>query len=307
MKLSVITTMYRSRNYLHEFYNRIVSAANELKFDYELIFVDDGSPDDSLKIALQLQEQNPKIKVIELSRNFGHHKAIMAGLRECCGDLVFLIDCDLEEDPELLIRFYEKMIAENCDVVYGVQKSRKGNWHERFFGYLFYKMFNYFAYHKIPVNTIMARLMTSDYVKALTEFDEREFFLASTFVHAGFDQRPMEVLKGSKGSSTYDISKKIQLMVNAIVSDSNKPLVLVFYLGAFICLCAVLGVVAILYYHLFIEKMRPGWPSLILSIWFLGGLIILCIGVVGVYLSKVYSQTKGRPTTQIKKKHVNEN
>src|SRR5215475_7757593 len=288
MKLSVVTTMYHSRSYLHEFYNRIGSAIRTITTDYEIIFVDDGSPDDSLGTALQLQQQDARIKVIELSRNFGHHKAIMAGLRDCTGDLCFLIDCDLEEDPALLVDFYEKMTEANCDVVYGVQATRKGKWDERLFGYLFYKLFNYLAYNKIPTNVIMARLMNRDYLRALNEFDEKEFFLASTFVNAGFNQAPLTVIKGSKGSSTYSFSKKIQLMVNAIVSASNKPLVLVFYLGAFICLCATLGGMGVLYYHFFVETMRTGWPSVILSLWFLGGLIILCIGIVGIYLSKIY-------------------
>jgi putative glycosyltransferase len=304
MKLSVVTTMYYSKNYLYEFYSRLITCIENLNLDYEFIFVDDGSPDKSLETALQLQTRDPKIKVLELSRNFGHHKAIMAGLRESSGDLVFLIDCDLEEPPELLVEFYDKMQRELCDVVFGVQQVRKGQWKEKLFGFIFYKMFNYFAYHKIPENVIMARLMSRDYVNALTSFQEKEFFLAASFVNAGFTQKPVEVQKGSKGSTTYSVSKKIQLMVNAIVSSSNKPLVFVFYIGAFISISVMAGVCGVFYYHFFIQEMQVGWPSLILSIWFLGGLIILCIGVVGIYLSKVYSETKSRPSVIVRKRYV---
>lgn len=304
MKLSVVTTMYYSAGYLNEFYSRVKKVIDELKVDYEFIFVDDGSPDDSLDVALKLKISDSRIRIVELSRNFGHHKAVMAGLREATGELVYLIDCDLEEEPELLRAFYQTMNLRNCDVVYGVQARRKGKWKEQFFGYVFYKVFNHFAEHKIPENIIMSRLMKLEYVTSLLEYDEKEFFLGATFSNVGFKQQSITVIKKSKGTSTYNMSKKLQLMVNAVVSSSNKPLVYVFYIGAFISLSVMVGVGLIFYYHFFIRPMRVGWPSLILSIWFLGGLIILCIGTVGIYLSKIYNETKDRPTIVIRKRHI---
>src|SRR5882762_1911783 len=131
MKLSIVTTMYYSRNYLQEFYDRTILVLRELKVTYEFVFVDDGSPDDSLLVALQLQNSDSNIKVVELSRNYGHQRAIMTGLQQASGDFVFLIDCDLEEAPELLCDFWKRITAEsNVDVVYGVQIKRKGNWFE---------------------------------------------------------------------------------------------------------------------------------------------------------------------------------
>jgi len=159
MKVSVVTTMYRSRSFLAEFYRRALEAVNKLGLTYEFIFVNDGSPDDSLAVALDIQKSDRNVMVIELSRNFGHHKAIMAGLREASGDLTFLVDCDLEEEPELLISFYNKMNESESDVVYGVQEKRKGKFSERFFGSVFYKVFNYFSEQPIPENILMARLM----------------------------------------------------------------------------------------------------------------------------------------------------
>lgn len=305
MKLSVVTTMYYSAGYLKEFYNRVQKVLESLKCDYEFIFVDDGSPDNSLSIALQLQATDNKIHVVELSRNFGHHKAVMAGLRESTGDLIYLIDCDLEEEPELLNVFYAKLNSVNCDVVYGVQQKRKGKWRERFFGYIFYKLFNHFAEHKIPENILMSRLMKRAYVSSLLQYDEKDFFLGATFSSVGFRQESVSVVKKNKGSSTYNLARKLSLMVNAIVSSSNRPLVYVFYIGAFISFCVMLGALGVFCYHFFIQPMQVGWPSLVLSIWFLGGLIILCIGIVGIYLSKIYTETKDRPTVIIRKKHSN--
>jgi putative glycosyltransferase len=302
-KISVVTTMYYSAKYLPEFYERVRRAAEATGQQYEFIFVNDGSPDNSLSVALQLRDENPGVTVVELSRNFGHHKAIMAGLREAKGDLVFLIDCDLEEQPELLIEFFSKMQETESDVVFGVQNTRKGKWRERIFGQVFYKVFNHFADRRIPENIIMARLMTSSYVQELIRYDEQEFFLGATFMEVGFRQVPVYVDKKDKGSSTYSLSKKVALMVNAITSTSNKPLIYVFYFGALISFISFVFIVGLLIRHFFIEKLLTGWPSLIVSIWFLSGLIILCIGLLGIYLSKIYMETKHRPTVVVRKRY----
>lgn len=302
-KISIVTTMYHSRSYLQEFYRRIRAAIETTGCDYEFIFVDDGSPDDSLQVAIGLQQQDQKVVVVELSRNFGHHKAIMAGLREAKGELIFLIDCDLEEDPALLIPFYEKLNSKGSDVIFGIQEKRKGGLRERLFGMIFYKVFNHFANRPIPENILMARLMTSDYVTQLIRYDEKEFFLGATFMEVGFRQDSIEVAKSHKGSSTYSLSKKISLMVNAITSTSNKPLVYVFYFGAFISFISFIFIIGLLIRHFFIQRLLTGWPSLIVSIWFLSGLIILCIGLLGIYLSKIYSETKHHPTVIIRKKY----
>ena len=302
-KVSIVTTMYHSAKYLPEFYARVRKAAEQAGVLYDFIFVNDGSPDNSLAVALQLRDEFPHVTVIELSRNFGHHKAIMAGLREAKGDLVFLIDCDLEEQPELLTEFYSKMEETKGDVIFGVQNARKGKWRERVFGQVFYKVFNHFAERPIPENIIMARLMTKAYVEELIKYDEKEFFLGATFMEVGFKQVPVFVDKKDKGSSTYSLSKKVALMVNAITSTSNKPLIYVFYFGALISFVSFTFIIVLLFRHFFIEKLLTGWPSLIVSIWFLSGLIILCIGLLGIYLSKIYMETKHRPTVVVRKRY----
>lgn len=132
MKLSIVTTLYKSSEYIDDFYQRISIEAYKITNDYEIIFVDDGSPDESLQKAIGLYQNDSKVKVIELSRNFGHHKAIMTGLSHAVGDYVFLIDSDLEEEPELLGRFWKELHkAEEIDVVYGVQETRKGGRFEK--------------------------------------------------------------------------------------------------------------------------------------------------------------------------------
>src|SRR3954454_18385417 len=151
MRLSIVTTLYRSEMSLREFHQRISVAAAPLG-DYEIVYVNDGSPDESLRLALELFHGDRHVRVIDLSRNFGHHKAMMTGLAHARGDFVFLIDSDLEEDPELLPAFAEVLREANAEVVYGVQQRRRGDFVERWSGWLFFKIFNALSEHAIPEN-----------------------------------------------------------------------------------------------------------------------------------------------------------
>ncbi len=157
MNLSIVTTLYYSAPYLHEFYTRICVEAEQMTDNYEVIFVNDGSPDNSLDIALSFCEKDSRVRVVDLSRNFGHHKAMMTGLMYAKGELIFLIDVDLEEPPESLTIFYEKFQNSDVDVVYGVQGKRKGPWFNQVSGSLFYILFNFLSYYPIPHNPLTAR------------------------------------------------------------------------------------------------------------------------------------------------------
>jgi putative glycosyltransferase len=142
MRLSIVTTLYYSAPYIEEFYERICKAARKITDDIEVIFVNDGSPDNAFQKAISLCEKDKIAKVIDLSRNYGHHKAIMTGLAHADGDLVFLIDCDLEEKPEYLETFYREMVSSGADVVYGIQEIRKGGVREKITGAVYWKLFN---------------------------------------------------------------------------------------------------------------------------------------------------------------------
>lgn len=300
MRLSVVTTMYRSAPYLEEFYDRVCRTAERLFESFEIVFVNDGSPDDALDVALRLYEADSRVRVVDLSRNFGHHKAIMTGLMHARGELVFLLDCDLEEAPELLERFYETMVAADADVVYGVQKSRKGSLFERAAGAVYYKLFNAISSVSIPRNLITARLMTARYVRALVAHQEREILIAGLWAITGFAQVPLEVVKLDKGSTTYNVSRKIANLVNSITSFSNQPLVYIFYLGCAIILLSSGAAAYLVLRRLLFGVYMAGWASLIVSVWFLGGLSIFSIGVIGIYLSKIFTETKQRPYTIVR-------
>lgn len=306
MKLSIVTTLYHSAPYLQEFYTRISAEAQQITDDYEMIFVNDGSPDHSSEIILsflQGEERDEKVRLIELSRNFGHHKAIMTGLNYAKGDLIFLIDCDLEEEPELLGKFYSVMQSPKADVVYGVQISRKGAWFEKISGDIFWNLFNVISSYSVVPNQLTARLMTQTYVANLIQNEEREIFLAGLYALTGFTQIPVKVKKYSKGISTYTLRKKIALFINAITAFSAAPLVFNFYLGLIIVLTSLTAALYLIFRSIFFGDYLMGWPSLIVSIWFLGGLTIFSLGIIGIYISKIFVETKRRPLTIIREIH----
>ncbi len=301
MKLSIVATLYQSDPYIREFYERSTVAAQKLVGeDYEIILVNDGSPDRSLEMAIELVEQDKHVKVIDLSRNFGHHKAMMTGLEYARGDRIFLIDSDLEEDPEWLISFSEQMEKEQCDVIYGVQKQRKGNLYERWTGEWFYSLFNRLTGMELPRNVVTARLMTRHYVEALLLHKEREVFLAGIWHITGFDQHPQTVNKKDSSETTYTLRKKFSILINSVTSFSNRPLIWIFYLGISICLISMGYIIYLIIHWIFLTPLS-GWTSIVASIWLLGGMIISFIGVIGIYLSKIFIETKERPYTIIKK------
>ena len=300
MDLSIVTTLYASAPYLEEFYARACAVAEKVTRDFEIVFVNDGSPDNSLEIALSLYRKDARVRVVDLSRNFGHHKAMMTGLAHARGDMVFLLDSDLEEEPELLHTFYEKLQQTGADVVFGVQQKRKGRAFERLSGSLYFKVFNLLSTYPIPPNLTTARLMKCEYVAALIRHQEREFVMSGLWALTGFKQVPITVKKHHKGESSYGLRRKLSHLVNSVTSFSGKPLVLIFYLGSILILISGVAALDLIIRRIFFGIMLQGWASLIVSIWLLSGITIFCLGVIAIYLSKIFIEVKRRPYTIIR-------
>jgi len=305
MRLSIVTTLFHSAQYIEEFYQRAEAAARLITPDYEMIFVNDGSPDESLDIAVSLYERDKRVKIIDLSRNFGHHRAIMTGLVHARGDLVFLIDSDLEEPPEILKTFYEEMKDTRTDVVYGVQRKRKGNSFEQISGEVYYVLFKLLSGYKTDSNVLTARLMTQNYVRALVEHKEREFDIMGLWSLTGFRQSSVVVDKFSKGTTVYSLRRKISLSINTVTAFSSRPLLAIFLLGVIVLGLSGVSAFYLMLKHLFIGAVE-GWSAAIVSIWLLGGLIITCLGIIGIYTAKIFIETKQRPYTIVRKFYGNE-
>lgn len=301
VKLSIVTTLYYSEPYLREFHQRATAAAREAAGDdYEIVLVNDGSPDESLAQAVALSKADPHVTVVDLSRNFGHHRAIMTGLAYARGELVFLIDSDLEERPEWLLPFLAQLRNDGCDVVFGVQRARKGRFVERWSGAMYYGLMRALSQVDMQTDTATARLMTRRYVAALLRHEEREVELGGIWVITGFDQRPQIVDKLSTSETTYTFRRKLGVLINTVTSFSSAPLFAIFYFGLAISIVSLAFLVYVVTTWAASSDNVRGWTSLIVSIWLLGGMTIAFIGVVGLYLSKIFTEVKRRPYTIVR-------
>ncbi len=304
MKLSIVTTLYNSEPYLNEFYERITNTVKNITSEYEIIFVNDGSPDNAIEIARFIHNKDDKVSVIDLSKNFGHHRAMMTGLFYSSGEYVFLIDSDLEEDPELLNVFWNEIRTNlDLDVVYGVQQKRKGKLMEKISGALFFKILNFLSDIKITENLAVVRLMTRRYLNNLLKHSERELAFVGIAALTGFNQKSFPIIKKDKGSSSYNFKKKIVLAINFITSLTGKPLVYIFNLGLMVTSLSMLYLIFLIGRKVFLGIGADGWISIVVSIWLFGGLIIFCLGIMGIYLSKIFSEVKKRPYSIIKAIH----
>ncbi|MEI6753688.1 MAG: glycosyltransferase family 2 protein [Paludibacter sp.] len=301
--LSIVTTLYRSERFLDSFVAQCEIAMAEISCDnYEIVFVNDGSPDNSLAKVLELKGSNNHIVAVDLSRNFGHHYAIMAGLNCATGENIFLIDCDLEVPPTYIPTFYNKFNEEQCDVVYGVQESRKGSFIERTVGGLFYRFFNNLTDTQIPENLLTERLMSRRYVNELIKLGDKNIFMAGMMQWVGFKQIPITIKKGQRdGKSTYTLGKRIALSMQAITSFSSYPLVVLFKFGFFISAISVItGLYFLIRKIIYPEIVLSGFTFLIVALLFSVGVIISSLGILGIYIDKLFNQTKNRPTFIVK-------
>ncbi len=304
MELSVVTTLFHSEMHVASFHARVIAAASGITDDFEIIYVNDGSPDRALSVVLALQTLEPRVVAVDLSRNFGHHRALMTGLQQARGRHVFMIDSDLEEAPELLADYWAT-VSKNpeVDVVYGVQQHRKGGWFERISGRLWYWMFSLLSNIDYPADGVTARLMSRRYVDAVVSYPETQLELWGIFVLAGFEQCSIPVKKESKGTSTYSFGRKLRMMVDSITSFSSVPLVASFVLGLIMTGVSFGFIVWLLIQRFVFDELIEGWTSTLISIWFIGGLILFSLGIIGIYLAKMFLEIKKRPLTVIRKMH----
>ena len=295
--ISIVSPVYRAEKILPILVSEINLVMERIGEDYEIILVDDRSPDNSWEVMKVLSSQNSKIKSIRLSRNFGQHSAIFAGLTRAKGDWVVVIDCDMQDQPKEIAKLYKKAL-EGYDIVLGQRENRKDKFLKKLSSKLFYKVFNYLSgghfnneignfgiYKKKVIDSI---LNINDYIKFFPLFINWVGFKSTSI--------PIEHSSREEGKSSYSISRLLKLAFNVIISFSDKPLRLFINFGLGISILSFILGIYYLYLAITHRITQPGFSSLILSIWFLSGIIISCIGIVGVYLGKTFDQTKNRPT-----------
>lgn len=302
MKLSVVTTLYKSAAYVAEFHRRASEAAQRITDDYEIVVVDDGSPDNSLDIACALARADSHLRVVELSRNFGHHKALMTGLDFARGEICFLIDSDLEEDPALLGTFFETMQSSDCDVVFGYEESRRDKTLRSKGGTIAWHLINLLLSIEVPRNHCTVRLMRREYVDALLLHRESSTVIGGLWVITGFRQVGAAISKAHRRETSYSFVLRFAGLLNAITSFSTVPLNLMVAFGMFVSFVSFAFGIFVVLEKLF-QNSAAGWASLIVSIWFMGGIIVFCLGVIGIYISKIFIETKNRPYAIVRRLH----
>jgi putative glycosyltransferase len=300
-KISLVTSLYRSSAYVDEFYHQHIASLKKMNVDYEFIFVDDGYPDDAATKVETLIKTDPNVKLILLSRNFGQYPAMFAGMANADGDFIYATDSDLEEDPSNIELMYNIMLEnKDTDVVYGVLKKRDGGMIRGFFGKLFYLILDNLSDVKVPHDQAWQRVMSKRYVNALLKYNEAETLPAGLMILAGFKQHPVMMDKSYKGSTSYTFRKRLKLALNSITAFSAKPLVFIGILGISITFITFVILIIALVRKVFVADFQIGWLSIITSIWLIGGLILASVGIIGIYLAKIFNQVKNRPLYIIK-------
>ena len=298
--VSVIVPIFNESLNVNELNNRLVKVLNKYQ-EYEIIYVDDGSTDDTLKKINKLANLNEYIKVVSLSRNFGHQVALSAGIDFISKDTAILMDGDLQDPPEIIPSFIEK-INKNYNVVYGVRKSRKENIIKRISYYFFYRFLKLISNINIPLDSGEFSALDKTAIHYLKKFPEKNKYIRGIRSWIGFNQTSHEYNRDLrfKGKAKYNIFSLFKLAFDGIISFSNLPLKLASMAGFIITSLCILYMIFIFCHKIFVGDVPQGWSSLMVVILFLGGIQLLFLGIVGEYIARIYDEVRGRPSYLIK-------
>ncbi len=293
---SIVVPVYESRLSLETLVGKISETMNGMGVPFELILVDDGSEDGSYEVIKQLSERNQFLRGVRLSRNFGHQAALTVGLRESRGEFVAIIDDDMQDPPELLPQFFNCLYA-GADVAYGIRRKRKESIIKRFLYYCFYRVLNHLSHINIPYDSGDFCAMRRNVVLCMLQMRDSSPFLRGIRSWVGFRQIGVAYERSARliGESGYSFRKYIKLAVTGIVMFSSIPLYLATFLGLIVSSIGFLYAFFLLFYWLFMTIDVPGYLSTILIVTILGGLQILTIGIVGLYVGRTFDNSRNWP------------
>ncbi len=299
--LSVVSPVYGCRNTLPELYQRLEKTLSSISERFEIILVDDASPDTAWDAITALASRDDRVKGIRLSRNFGQHYAITAGLECAAGEWVVVIDCDLQDRPEEIPNLYQTAKT-GYDIVFGQRIQRKDNFLKKNFSRLFYKLLGFLTDTKQDSTISNFGIYHQKAVQAVGMMRDRQRYFPAMIQWVGFKKTSLPVEHGARrsGKSSYSLRKLARLSLDVILSSSDKPLRLTVKLGILISFLAFIYALINIFRYFSGEIEVMGWTSLIISIWFLAGVIIFLIGVVGLYVGKIFDSVKNRPAFIIK-------
>lgn len=297
VEISVVVPIHNEERNIPELYERLQKTLIQISQQYEIIFVNDGSKDNSLNEILKIAEIDSKVFYINFSRNFGHQIAVMAGLDASSGQAVVIIDGDLQDPPELIVDLYKKY-KQGFEVVYARRKERKGeSMFKKLSAKIFYRLLKRITSIDIPLDTGDFRLIDRKVVNYLKKMPEQNKFLRGQIAWLGFRQTEVLFVRDKRkfGKSGYSLGKMIQFAMDGITGFSDKPLQLVTKMGLFISLFSFLIILYAIYSHFILHRTITGWTSLIISSAFIGGVQLLSIGIIGEYISRINKNVLNRP------------
>ena len=295
--LSVVAPCFNEEGVLHELYRRISQVMDGSGESWELVLVNDGSRDRTPEIMRELHAQDERVKVVDFARNFGHQIAVTAGMDYARGDAVVLIDADLQDPPELILEMLTKW-REGYEVVYAIRAERKGEtWFKEFTAKAFYRIIYKITDIDIPMDTGDFRLMDRKVVNALKTMHEKHRFMRGMSVWVGFRQTGVKYVRAERyaGETKYPLKKMLKFAMDGITSFSYFPLQLATYIGFASALIAVLGIMVTIILRLSGSHAFLGQATTLVSVLFLGGVQLICLGILGEYLGRIYDEVKGRP------------
>jgi len=297
--LSVIVPCFNEEEVIEETYKRLTNVLKENHINYEILFINDGSIDKTLEILTNIAKNDPKIKIISFSRNFGHQSAVSAGIHHCKGDYAVIIDADLQDPPEVIPELLSLAKKEQANVVYGVRKKRKGEtFFKRFTAWAFYKIINLLSDVPLPENTGDFRLIDKKVIDAFNQLPEKNKYIRGLISWIGFKQIPYYYVREPRfaGETKYPLSKMIKFATTALLYFTRKPLKLATTMG-FMSIVVGLLLTIYVFLSLFLKPQQTvsGWASTIIIIIFFGRVQLLTIGVMGEYIGSIFDEIKNRP------------
>jgi len=295
--LSVVAPCFYEEGVLYELYRRISQVLDGSGESWELVLVNDGSRDRTPEIMRELHAQDERVKVVDFARNFGHQIAVTAGMDYAQGDAVVLIDADLQDPPELILEMLAKW-REGYEVVYAIRAERKGEtWFKEFTAKAFYRIIYKITDIDIPMDTGDFRLMDRKVVNALKTMHEKHRFMRGMSVWVGFRQTGVKYVRAERyaGETKYPLKKMLKFAMDGITSFSYFPLQVATYFGFAAALLAVLGILVTIVLRLSGSHAFFGQATTLVSVLFLGGVQLICLGIIGEYLGRIYDEVKGRP------------
>jgi dolichol-phosphate mannosyltransferase len=302
MKLSIVLPCYNEAENIPRVHRRLAEMLDGLGCEGEILFVDDGSRDDSVAVLAEICRRDSRVRVLEFSRNFGHQAAICAGLDHAAGDAVVTLDADLQHPPELIPEMVDRW-REGCEIVYTVRQDppdlpRLKRWTSRGF----YRLINLVIREKIPENAADFRLMDRKVVAEFRRLPERTKFLRGLVSWMGFRQcaLPYEAGRRSAGAPKYNLWKMVRFALDGITSFSAFPLHVATFFGILVSFMSFLYGLYVIGVKLFTRQAVPGWASVMVAVLFLGGVQLICLGIIGGYLNRVFIEVKHRPTYVIR-------